>query len=298
MMYEYAVDPALFTTVDGIMKWKPFFGRNKGRLIAYYPEEWRNLASREASSPMTKKRLDTLLEEMLKRRTLFRCNRCDYKAGLAWWQNAYNQHVRSRPFRAIITNEPTKPDDGLLHVDDAYDEDHPRMAANTEAVVPRTAQNMAKIAQPLLALASCIRFVDPHFDPHAPRYLNTLSEFLKAATSGKVIPVKQVEYHLDGGTIHDGQFKTWCHQNVPRLLPPGIGITFYRWREMASAESLHPRYILTDIAGLSFEHGLDAETEHQTCDVKLIAAEIFDRRWNQYRPDGTAFVLKDSVAVK
>ncbi|MBW7863664.1 MAG: hypothetical protein H3C30_04525 [Candidatus Hydrogenedentes bacterium] len=304
MMYEYAVDPVLFSSVERARYLRQLFGRDKGRIIAYFPEQWKDIVE-QTDSPLERVRLRNLVIGMLKDRTLFRCRRCDYNKKLYWWENALNHHVQLREFRAIISKQATR--DCFVHIDEL--EENPKMSIKLEAVIPRIASEMAKVAAPLLQLSSEIRFVDPYFDPtEKSNYHATFKAFMDAAHSESSIPVTEIQFHLkynnrknkdpnDYNLNDSGNFEDACIKNISPLIPNGKKVTFFRWKNMRNGDGLHPRYILTNIAGISYDYGLDQGFLGQTTDVKLITGEIFNTRWNQFKRDGAGFRPMDQFVI-
>jgi hypothetical protein len=99
---------------------------------------------------------------------------------------------------------------------------------------------------------------------------------------------------------------------LPRIIPRGITVLLKRWRqnERGRGQLLHNRYILTDIGGVSFGAGLDANlrnsdrdaddislNELDTDEVTLLDRETYDLRWDQYAGPNPAFVLAQEPIV-
>ena len=59
---------------------------------------------------------------------------------------------------------------------------------------------------------------------------------------------------------------------------------------------MHARYILTDVAGLSFDYGLDTGKAGQTTDVKLLAGDVYDKAW-EYYSDNRVFKIKEEIEL-
>ena len=200
------------------------------------------------------------------------------------------------PFKAIIVSENEAGIPDVLLADEV-DEETPQFKVEAGLAVPRVAYEMAKAVSTLLRASKALKFIDPFFSPNIPKYKNTLQRFLDEAAEG--VQLVDVEYHL---TNHRNStqafFQQECQSHLSQIIPAGVCVTFYRWEEMPDSESLHPRYILTDRAGVRFEHGLDEETDGQTVDVELISESIYRRRWSEYDPSKTTFKLLDKVVVR
>ena len=295
MIYEFAVDPRVFGTLSEFRLWSERFGVPTARMIARYPKSWKKLVHQAIAEKDPVKRQS--LVEKLRRldAKLLSLSRSPYDASFEWVQNAVNQNA-TFPFKAIIVSENEADIPDVLLADEV-DEETPQFKVEAGLAVPRVAYEMAKAVSTLLRASRTLKFIDPFFSPNIPKYKNTLQRFLEEAAKGAQLV--DVEYHL---TNHRNSthafFQQECQSHLPKIIPTGVSVTFYRWEEMPASESLHPRYILTDLAGVRFEHGLDEETDGQTVDVELISESIYCRRWSEYDPSKTAFKLLDTVVVK
>jgi hypothetical protein len=294
MIYEFAVHPKVFGTLTEFKLWSERFGVPTARMIARYPKSWKKLVHQAISEKDPVKRQS--LVEKLRRLDpkLLSLSRSPYDASFEWVQNAVNQHA-ILPFKAIIVSENEAGIPDLLLADEV-DEETPQFKVEAGLAVPRVAYEMAKAVSTLLWASKTVKFIDPFFSPSIPKYKNTLRRFLDEAAKG--VRLVDVEYHLtDHRNSTHAFFQQECESHLPQVIPTGVRVTFYRWEEMPDNESLHPRYILTDLAGVRFEHGLDEETDGQTVDVELISKSIYRRRWSEYDPSKTAFKLLDTVTV-
>jgi hypothetical protein len=62
------------------------------------------------------------------------------------------------------------------------------------------------------------------------------------------------------------------------VIPEGMTITLYRWREKKGGADFHARYLLTDRGGMRIDAGFSAEGGHQTTDIapyefRIVAAK-------------------------
>lgn len=80
---------------------------------------------------------------------------------------------------------------------------------------------------------------------------------------------------------------------MPSIIPKGLSIRIVRWKERQGGEALHNRYILTDIGGVLFAHGLDRGKEGQQDDVFLMELDQYLLRWQQYAGVSPAFDMAD-----
>lgn len=74
-------------------------------------------------------------------------------------------------------------------------------------------------------------------------------------------------------------------------------VTLYRWRERPGGQRLHNRYILTDIGGVSFQHGLDTGQAGETDDINRLGLDQYTLRCQQYDPAVPAFDRAEAPLV-
>ena len=76
---------------------------------------------------------------------------------------------------------------------------------------------------------------------------------------------------------------------LPSILPAGVLLTVYRWKNREGGEKLHNRYILADIGGVSFNTGLDEGAPGTTDDVSRLGYHTYAKRWDDYAGPNFAF---------
>jgi type I restriction enzyme R subunit len=96
------------------------------------------------------------------------------------------------------------------------------------------------------------------------------------------------------------------HIGLTAMLPNGIELRVYRWKQRLGGPELHRRFILTERGGMWIDQGLDAGKEGERTDVGLVTEEIRRGRWEDYdrsrkdvsgNPADTTFELIDAFAV-
>jgi hypothetical protein len=295
MIHEFAVEPEALSTWQAFRYLTEKFGVDQGRLIARFPAGWKRLVYEacESCGDIEKKRIEVGLQQLDKK--LLRSGRV-YDAVVSWLDNAERSHA-DRPFRAVLAQgNPRAAEFVRLAAD--LDETDPLFHVPRGQCIPRRAEAMAEAARPLLSLADEILFVDPHFDPGKPRFMRPMAKFLEVLGSRTSRPLR-VEIHVK----HDlqlGDYMVACRTHLSRLLPQGFGLTILRWESLDGGQALHARYILTELGGLRFEHGLDeAPRKAETVDVELLAPEIFKARWDDYQVTARpAFRLVEQLSLQ
>ncbi|MEW6614961.1 MAG: hypothetical protein AB1401_05795 [Thermodesulfobacteriota bacterium] len=293
MLYEYALDPCVLYNFDKVRYFLEKFGVHRGRLISRFPKKWKKMVydACAACSDYERKRIEeSLINADLK---LMKTSR-SYDYFLAWIINAEEQH-NIKPFHAIISNANPRGIPEVLIADAVSEENTPLLRVKREDCVPRSAEVLAKLVQPLLQMSSEVLFVDPHFDPTKKRFRRTLFHFLMALDGNE--KVNRIEYHV-GDDLGETYFKTECMRHIPLLLPRNRAITFVRWKQHEDnpGDQLHPRYVLTDLGGIRIDVGLDEGEEGETTDISLLDLPLYQQRWKDYG-ESPAFEFVDKITI-
>jgi hypothetical protein len=295
MFHEYALDPAILNSWPTFRYLTDQFGMSQGRLISRYPKAWKRAVydSAESASTIEKQRIVEGLARIDSK--LYAPGR-NHDTAKTWLENACSSH-QSHPFRAIITSKTSFGLAGTVDHEDLNDE-HGDWVPGIDPV-PRQAAEMARAAEMLLKCSRKVAFVDQYFG-WAGRHVRPLKAFIQAASQGASL--QSIEYHL--GTVKSGTaewFKEQLENHITQLaLPRGVSMTFYRWKEIDAGEQLHPRYILTELGGMSFEAGLDDAGDRdssQTTDVTSLPIPTYKARKAEYSENSATFQLEDSWVV-
>lgn len=288
MLYEYALDPGVLYNFDKVRYFLEKFGVHRGRLISRFPRKWKRMVWEACVTcgDIERKRIE---ESLINADVKFISSNRDYNGNSTWLNNAEDQHAL-RPFHAIISKSNPRASAVVLIADDLT-ETTPLWNVPRERVVPRKAFDLASHIEPLLRMATEVIFIDPYFDPYAPRYRRTLKAFARVIHSNG--GHCRIEYHLK---YSDSAFQDGCQANLPSILPTGLEIKFIRWRQIDGGETLHPRYILTDRGGVRIEHGLDEGRDGECTDVSLLDLSVYQQRWKDYR-EAPAFEFVDEITI-
>jgi hypothetical protein len=289
MLHEYALDPSVLTSWQSFRYFFESFGVSEGRLISQYPKKWKRLVYEACSDckDIERLRIEQRLADIDEK--LFKCG-APFDPAVPWFVNA---EANRSAFCAVISSANPNRHDNVLVADDIQRND-PHWNVPREKPIERNAAAMADCTAKLLAHAREILFVDPHFDPAKSRYRNTLKAFLEKVPDPA--KVKRIEYHLSN-RLSWQFFQQEYTERVSRLLRQGVTVTFIRWQEAGGGDSLHPRYILTDLGGIRFEHGLDEEPDGPTVDVSLLDRNLYNARWKDYQRETSTFSFVDELEV-
>ena len=306
MIHEYAVEPEVAAAWSANRKDQRHFlgefGVGTPRIVSKCPRRWTKLvwAARsqlQHTGDVDKKRaevfIDRLSQTMVKRRAS-----SGWSDRRSWLENVVEEHRRT-PFRAILAQHGTKDDSTILGAD-GLDDDAPLWATPRGVSVPRTAGDIADAVRDMLRAATDVVFIDPHFKPQLPRYVNVIAACLRACREQRIPAgdprIRILSSAKDSSTPE--YFAEQCRARLPGQLPLGQQVVIRRLRERSGQEKLHNRYILTELGGVSLGVGLDEGQDGATDDLVLLDRGVYYERWKQYASDPPAFdLLEEAVEV-
>jgi hypothetical protein len=133
-------------------------------------------------------------------------------------------------------------------------------------------------AMVLLRTAETVLFVDAYYDPFNARYQATLQACLKAIHEGHPAAACQI-HHLDYGKCAPvDAIEREAKAKFAKVIPAGMAISIFRWREKEAGEDFDARYVLTDKGGIGIDAGLSAEGNHQTTIMHLMSPDLARQR--------------------
>jgi hypothetical protein len=299
MIGEYALEPEMIAAwCTDHYKCKFFqnqFGTAQGRLPSRYPKRWgkKVLDAFAGGSDMDKKRLTELLirlqETMVKRKDI------TWDENATWLENAVREHGR-HPFSAILARNNTKIIPGVICEADTdppcpdWDRPHGRS-------VGRNVLEMVEAVKSMLLCCRWVKFVDPYISPGRPDYRPSLEAFLKILADERPVGLPSfIEIHTG---LHDAT-EIFLKEKYIHIIPDGLSVTLYQWEARPNEQELHNRYILTDIGGVAFLHGLDISQRNiSKDDIFRLAYDQYELHCNEYNPENPAFKkAADPIRIK
>lgn len=288
MIAEYALEPEMVATWGDRQNHRYFkgkFGSGQGRLVSRYPKKWAKKVweSFAGGSEMEKKRLEELLarlqETMIKRKDFV------WDQSLTWLDNASHEHARY-PFRAVLArnNPAARPE--ILCEDRLDASPCPEWDSPHNIVVNRRTQDMTAAVRQMLACSRWVKFIDPHVSPGRRDYRLALGAFMDILAGERPVgPPEFIEIHTG---LHGAEAE-FLRNKFQELIPNGLQVTLYQWQERTGGQKLHNRYILTDLGGVIFHHGLDAGADGDIDEISRLAIGPYLLRCRQYDPANSAF---------
>ena len=147
----------------------------------------------------------------------------------------------------------------------------------------------------LLRTAETVLFVDAYYDPFNARYQATLQACLKAIHEGNPAAACQI-HHLDYGKCAPvDAIEREAKAKFAKVIPAGMAISIFRWREKEAGEDFHARYVLTDKGGIGIDAGLSAEGNHQTTIMHLMSPDLARAKTKALARNATVYELVEPI---
>lgn len=296
MIHEYALEPEVVASWHDRDNGRFFidrFGYGAGRVVRMYPSKtnWRKLvwAALDADfSPtdMDRKRMAEIVRKLIESKV--QRVGSEWNGALDWLTNAESEHLR-KPFHAILARENPRNNETVMREADVLEREAAGWNAPHSMVVRRSAENMAECVAPMLRCATRVLFVDPYFRAKKQRFRAPLAAFLR-----KVSPQARLEIHASASYYKAPSEEDFRNESERALqcdsvIPGGLELKVYRWRNREGGEKMHNRYVLTDIGGVQFGTGLDEGEEGTTDVVSRLSAEPYEKLYQDYAEPGFSF---------
>ena len=198
------------------------------------------------------------------------------------------------PFHAIIAVENPDGHEFVLRAID-LDDEVPLFKISTDCRIRRNAESLASAMSLLLKTARTVLFVDPFYSPFNNKFQVTLRACLELVKTAGTVRVCEI-HHLDHSSCPTPDAILCNSYSVFRnVIPDGMKLNIYRWREREGGEDFHGRYLLTDKGGIRIDAGFSAEGSHQTTDMNLMAVDLSQSRKRAFSPNSDEYKLVKPV---
>lgn len=296
MLFEYAVEPQAIGS-----SWQNFryliekFGFDRGRLISRFPRRWERevYAAAAQMKPIERAKLEIALKQA--KQSKFLGSGRPYDSTIDnWSQNAISQHAVA-PFHAIIAEQNPAAHPRVVTVDEV-DEHHPLMVSAHTWEVERVGTTLATALCPLLKSAKSVLFVDRFFDISKPKYQETLKACLDVIQTSGGAGVRCEIHFCDHDKRPPLEFiEREAHKWICGVLPAGMSVALFGWKERSGGADFHARYLLTDVGGINVEAGFSAEGAHQKVQLGLLPLDLAQNRRNSLMQSSTVYDLVGPV---
>jgi len=194
-----------------------------------------------------------------------------------WLENALVEHGRQNFCAIVAETNPTQ--NAAVIRADALDGDEPPWKAETCITIDRNPEQFAKVVAPLLHVSREVLLIDPHFQPFKADLRSVLR-----AIAREISPKTRFVYHFCSENC-PGPKEQWIKDAekwlVP-LVPKDLKLELIEW----PFRRFHNRFVLTDLGGMNFPHGLsDDENSEPIDEVTLLSDESYEKRWRMFDVD-------------
>ena len=296
MLREYAVEPEAFSSWEVLRHILSECGvYNKGRMISNFPsKEWIRLVCGQIDKFPSQMDVKRAKEYLLANKAKLISMGRTFDRQKDWLKNAISSH-EEKPFQGVLVKNEDGTKEGILKVDEMTFEE-PEWNIDSDDKIPRTTEAIVETAAPLLQISRSIALVDRNFHFYAYQK-EPIVQLYKKAKEGT--PLSSFCMHVSavksGFPVPEEEFAFKSKKFLGSLdLSPGQRFIFVRWGKREGGENQHPRYVLTDRGGISFDHGLDEGKTGETTDVRLLGQRVWEQRWAQYQLDSKVLEFVDA----
>lgn len=292
MIREYALNPdALVTDINIIQRFFAEFGAEKGRVLADVPQKWSKSVLRGIQQlglkPIERSRCISMLAEIDKHGMSPKSS-VPMKDGDVWLDKIRESQAYE-DLHAILDLHAKEDPKVFSYLNMLGETPTDWVLGHTESV-ERRAETMASAVSISLRLARALHLADPYFHPADDRYRLPLLKFIEEVKKGRAglnkLIVHTVEQTHDTGMPKNrAELERGLIEHVQPCLPNGFQVEIW----IRAAGSMHDRFMLTDMVGYSFGHGLDEQTYHSGLKVNInrLAAKSRSEQWGLFaNPQG------------
>lgn len=256
MIKIFTLDPSSIRSIEDIYELLSHFGIEKYRLLWRFPGKWNTLLRENLKSKFKsreRKRAYLLLEKLsdfiieIPENIVKDEDSITLESWILKADELYSMHKHN----GIISNKNPNSKPYIKSIDElkSWEEFNTSDCSR----VKRVSAEMANCAAPLLYGARQIHFVDPYFQLLGDKHIRPLEEFIKLVFSDLRNQNNVELYYHTGDSVQGENIELKLKPIFENLLPANTTIKIVRWPD----DSLHNRFILTDIGGISFGIGLD-----------------------------------------
>jgi hypothetical protein len=146
------------------------------------------------------------------------------------------------------------------------------------AAIVREASELVRAMRLLLRSTDTVLFVDAYYDPFNSRYQDTLRACFKVVHEANPSAACEI-HHLDYVKCPPVEaIEREAKKKFEKVIPDGMAVSIFRWRERQNGEDFHARFVLTDKGGVGIDAGLSAEGSHQTTIMHLMSCGLVRQR--------------------
>lgn len=256
MIKVFTLNPSAIKSIEDILTILQHFGIEKYRLLWKFPKNWNALLKENLKSKFKtkeRKKAYLLLEKLSDFILEIPGNLVsgEETITLESWIIKADELYSHHKYNGIISNKNPNSKPYIKSIEELENWDE--FDISNCSRVKRVSSEMSICAAPLLYGARQIHFVDPYFQMLGDKHIRPLVEFIKSIFSSLRNQDNVELYYHTGDSVKGGNIEVKLKPIFEKLLPANTTIKIVRWPD----NSLHNRFILTDIGGVSFGIGLD-----------------------------------------
>jgi len=287
MIADCAIEPEVFATWRHFQSLYEDFGVPRGRLISKFPSKWikrvaehsRELVQQGINTEMQAAKIEERLRSDRFKRKLNSQGGRVYDPVQSWIDNAEDA---TPPFDLIITSGSMN-SGNRVGADLLLKDEEPFKRAH-QSLITRNKEQLIAAASTVVLGSEHIVIIDPNFRADEPRFGDTVKHLLSVIQSTGRTP-KRLEIHTNRirrqGDIfnRNPHLSQWEGHLIP-YLPSGWKLSVCYWDNLPDGGKSHARFILTDLGGLHYDHGID-EGDGQTL-VTLLDDHVWETLYSLY----------------
>ena len=301
LLGEFAVNPSLVTSVEAISGLSKSFGFNKGAVLAEFPCSWTSLVKAVIPDDFRESLDFNIFIEKLKYlednaliSTTRTCMSDD------WYQHAAKEHQEG-PFFRILDTEAHPENTAAILLSQLDENILDQLGADK---CERKAEVLALNAKLLLRNSRNIKIIDPFFSPK-DSYKKTLAHMIEISDFENREDI--VEWTINTSSIRSNveipieTEKKEFKNRFRDLIPPGKEIAIIWWANGAAKE-MHPRYLITERAGIKYDWGFEQPNDHDDregrMDIDMMRKPNLDETWSQFVKESSRLEVKGKLVLK
>ena len=244
---------------------------------------------------MAKTRLDELIQFIAQRAKVDRRSACNHALG--WRKNAQQIAEQCKVDYLLLDSawELSDCKASFLYVDH-FEQGIESLPC--QILVPKSTDTMVAAVGNMLRLSSSITFVDPYFNGRAAMW-DSMVAFIQCALEDAPNQQKHVQIlfdHSASSARSADYLLEKFQQEQSALLNRLASFSIKSISEQDGGDDIHNRYIITDLAAVTWGVGLDARTALQMDDVSLLSERSYECRYEQY-VELKGFELKEHAKI-
>ncbi len=255
MILEYAIDPRVAANYTNLKLISALFGYSNPRRISKFPGNWAKLVHEESEkmgTGMNRTRVEEKLRRLKDQKCILGFNR-EYKPKVSWSANAFETN-NIEPFHGIVSDATNS---GFISSDNMV-VSHPKFTETAPKNMVKSLPNLIDALEPLLRFAKSIYVIDPYFSPYQPSCQQLFKDIFKLLNTRK--DANTVNFYICTSSSNSARYGTGDEEKfLSNMKTKFVLGNLDKHFSVSLAQNMHSRYLLTDIAGLIFDHSLSVD---------------------------------------